>query len=383
MPTTASLPRFQDLLVERICHCALDKSEREVLQWLKQAEGPKSPKEYEKLRIKDKWIGINRKLCSSLSPLLSGDFGRSIEEEKAERKEKGKQRINALQLLQRLYAHLQTNPEMREVHGIQDLMAVRWLGDERMTTFRHHWRSKCSSLSSSVDLSVKAAFLLERLSESKELATQITLHKAKFRGHESKQEATQQKQERYDDLIGILNDYIKNERRDKNRRQQLNADASKTGVKPGPAAPGVLEETGQEDKGKGKGKGKGKEKGKGKKGDSAKGGGKGKGKKGGSVATPEQAEALKTEDGKRYCIFYQVGQCQKGDACTYVHEYCKTPEAQKAAQSIRDRIKARSQTPGPAAPAAPAEQQQDDAGNKGQRRRRGRSSSRGVKPTEQ
>ena len=47
------------------------------------------------------------------------------------------------------------------------------------------------------------------MTESSDMATQITLHKARYRGHESKDETHQETQARHDDLIGILNDGVK------------------------------------------------------------------------------------------------------------------------------------------------------------------------------
>ena len=299
MPTTSSLQKWQDLLVMRVSKCALNKTEDDVQDWLRQAEGPKSKRRYEKLsKVKSEWVGINRKLNVALLPLLVGDFGRSIEEERAERKESGKPRPTSLQILSRLYHHLQTNPDMHEVHGIQDLMSLKWMGDSNKTKFRHQWRSKCASLSNTVDITVKSAFLLQCLSESKEMQTQIQLHKAKYRGHESRRETPQTKQERYDDLIGIMNDHIKNERRDRNRDQQLHDDAKKAG-KEGPAAPGLEGDGGGKGKDKGKGKGKGKDKGKGtgKGGDPSKGTGKGKKGEKGGWSSQADAEALKTAVG--------------------------------------------------------------------------------------
>ena len=101
---------------------------------------------------------------------------------------------------------------------------------------------------------------------------------------------------------------------------------------------------------KARGKAKGKEKG------AAKGDpkGKGKGKEKGKLDTT----CLKTDDGRRICVFHQVGQCTKGDACPYAHDMCTTAEQKTAAHKVREMIaaaRARSQQPPPAAPAAAAE----------------------------
>ena len=83
MPQTAGFQKFQFSLYDRVAECALHKSEREVIQWLKQAWDPAVS--YEKPgKIHAKWSGVNRKLVVALSPLLSGAFGRSIIEEEQE-----------------------------------------------------------------------------------------------------------------------------------------------------------------------------------------------------------------------------------------------------------------------------------------------------------
>ena len=186
--------------------------------------------------------------------------------------------------------------------------------------------------------------------------TQIELHKAKYRGHEHKSEVLAQKQERYDDLMGILNESIRKERAERNRQTQLKTDARLSGDPKagGDAAPGT-----EKGKGGGKGGGKGKkgdgkgkaqdsngEKGKegGKKGKRSESKGKGKGKEGKSSGWAHKGDGaedpLKRPDGKRFCVFYQVGQCKRGDECQYAHDYCTTAEQKKAAQSIRDSITA-------------------------------------------
>ena len=346
MPQTAGFQKFQFSLYDRVAECALDKTELEVIQWLKQAWDPAVS--YEKLGIiLAKWSGINRKLVVALNPLLSGAFGRSVMEEEQESVLNDKPRLTSLQILRRVQAHLQTNPEMREVYGLQDLMAVKWLGDGAKGTFKHNWTTKALNLHKTVSSKVQTAFLLERMAESADMATQVTLHKARFRGHEAKDESHQETQVRYDDLMGILSDAIKEERRDKNRQSELKHQAkqSKGGEQQEPpAAPGTKGEP------KGKGKAKGKEKG------AAKGDpkGKGKGKEKGKLDTT----CLKTDDGRRICVFHQVGQCTKGADCPYAHDMCKTAEQKTAAHKVREMIaaaRARSQQPTPAAPATAAE----------------------------
>ena len=104
--------------------------------------------------------------------------------------------------------------------------------------------------------------MLEKLSEPTDLATHATLHKAKYRGHESRDESHQEAQTRYDYMMGILNNAIKEETREKNRQQELKANAKASGhgkggkgdeENPKPATPGL--------KGEPRGKGKGKTKG--------------------------------------------------------------------------------------------------------------------------
>ena len=384
MPSTAGFQKFQFNLYDKVQECALNKTEEEVISWLNKAWDPSVP--YAELaKIRSTWSSINRKLISALSPLLAGEFGRSVNEEEQALVKDNKRRLTALQVLHRLSSHLQTNPEMKVVYGLQDLMAVAYPGDKRKPLFRNQWSTKVNKLDKTVDLKVKTAFLLQRLSESTDMATQITLHKSKYRGHESKDETMKEIQERYDDLIGILNDSIKEERLDKNRRAQLASDAKAAGNKDKdehtPAAPAGKGEKGKGGKGKSKGKDKGKEKGKegGKDGKGKSKGkekgkkGEGKGKKGKGDYEKIDVSSLKTNDGGRLCVFFQTGNCQDQN-CKYAHEKCTTAEQKTAAQKLRDLITtARAKSQPPAAPAT----QDGWYPPKPGRCRRGRSSSRG------
>ena len=162
MPSTAGLQKFQFLLYDRVAECALNKTEMQVCEWLNTAIEPDVP--YEKLaKTKSTWSSINRKLIVALGPVLTGAFGRSITEEEAELILKKKRRLTALQILRRLFNHLQTNPEMKEVYGLQDLMAVQWQGDKNKALFRHNWSTKVLHLDGTVGAKVRTAFLLERM----------------------------------------------------------------------------------------------------------------------------------------------------------------------------------------------------------------------------
>ena len=68
---------------------------------------------------------------------------------------------------------------MKEVYGLQDLMAVGWEGDKNKALFKHSWSTKVLHLDGTVGSRVRTAFLFEQMSESTDLATYITLHKAR------------------------------------------------------------------------------------------------------------------------------------------------------------------------------------------------------------
>ena len=158
--------------------------------------------------------------------------------------------------------------------------------------------------------------------------------------------------------MGILNDAIEIELREKNRRSELKANANSNkndDDDPPPAAPGAKvddeQKGGGKDQGKGggkdkgKGKGKGKDKGKGKsKGDGKDGKGprspSGGGKKGGGKGHGIDTRVLLTDGGERICVFYQVGQCTDGDQCRYAHEKRETDDQKKTAQRLREYISA-------------------------------------------
>ena len=141
MPTTATFQKFQFQLYDRIQERALGKTEDEVVRWVDQAWD--KDVSYERLgKVRSAWTGVNRKLRVAFSNILSGELSRSIYEENKELVMKSKKRLTALQILRRLNAHLQTNPEMKELYGIQDLMEVKWLGDARKQNFRHSWNVK-------------------------------------------------------------------------------------------------------------------------------------------------------------------------------------------------------------------------------------------------
>ena len=354
MPQTSEFQLFQFQLYDRVAECALDKSEREVVNWLKQSWNPEVS--YKTLgKIHAKWSGVNRKLVVALHPLLTGAFGDSIIEEEQELVLHDKARLSSLQILRRLQAHLQTNPEMKEVHGLQDLMAVKWLGDEAKSIFKHNWTTKALNLHKTVSTKVQAAFLLERLSESTDMASQVALHRAHFRGHEARDETRQEEQARYDDLMCILSDAIQEELRDTNRENEVKAQAKQSRgqaeeQEPPPAALGT----------KGDPYGKGKAKGKGR----------------GAI----DRSLLTNAEGAGVCIWYQVGQCNRGDDCLYLHQIFESEDQKTAAQLLRELIesaRARSPMPQPAKPTTAEEEAGD--GPTQSRRGRSRRRSRSVK----
>ena len=116
-----------------------------------------------------------------------------------------------------------------------------------------------------------------------------------------------------------------------------------------PIGKGKGKDKGNSDKGKGKGKEK-EDKGKGK-GNEDKGKGTGKSKEKGKDVSSENPLVL--PDGRRICVFYQVGQCGKtSQTCPNARETATQPETKRAAQSLRDKIN--NSRPGSQAPSAPA-----------------------------
>ena len=380
MPNTSSFNKFKFTLYDRVQECALNKTDREVTTWINKAFDKDIS--YERLgKVRSAWVGINRKLIVALNPLIHGPFGRGITEEEQRLVKSNKSRLTALQILRRLQNHLETNPEMKEVYSIQDIMDVVWIGDQNKALFRHNWNTKVTNVGDAVSMKTLAGFLFERLKESKDLAVPMNLHKSKYRGHEHKAESPEEVQERYDDMMGILNEAINEEQRNKNRNVEIQAGKkSNSGKGDGtPATPGV-KGGGGKDKGDGKGKkgGKGGGKEKGKKGKDK---GDGKGKKGGKqdgkrkgYGDKVDASILKLDNGKRLCVFFQNGTCNDKD-CQCEHAKASTPQQQSVAQKIRDQISV-SRSATPARNAAPAPEAKAKGKAKA-RPRRGRSSSRG------
>jgi hypothetical protein len=73
-----------------------------------------------------------------------------------------------------IYELFRTNTNLGLVYTICDLAYVKWLGDERMETFRNNWETTLAGMSAQVDDSHLTELLLQQMMQSKELKDQVT-----------------------------------------------------------------------------------------------------------------------------------------------------------------------------------------------------------------
>jgi len=82
--------------------------------------------------------------------------------------------LSGRQILYMIYEHFRSNKNVGLVYTICDLAYVKWLGDERMETFRNNWETTLAGMSAQVDDSHLTELLLQQMMQSKELKDQVT-----------------------------------------------------------------------------------------------------------------------------------------------------------------------------------------------------------------
>ena len=227
-----------------------------------------------------------------------------------------------------ILAWMQTNKSLDQVHTIDDLAKLQWLGDKQMRTFRDRWRDYIHNMRySAYDPHMLRDMLYARIKNSKILD-------ADLRHYDRLNNDDQDKSHDY--LMGIMDRYIARTRLDEAREDE---DRYLNRLVGAPAPSGGQDATKPKGKGKGKAKGKGKGKG-GKKENSnndGKGKGKNKGKNGERSRSSSKGSGKGSGGGKgwdrsvsagprvdangrvRLCFYDQHGGCKYGAACQDAH----------------------------------------------------------------
>ena len=213
---------------------------------------------------------------------------------------------------------MKTNRTMDQVHTIDDLSRLAWLGDNKIKQFRDQWRMTVHNLRyKQFDPNMLRDMLYERIKVSKVLAPDIAHYE---RLNEDDRDKT------HDWLIAQMDRHIAQQRLEEARRDEVAT--AKTGAPAQHNNKGNKKPKGEEKGSKGSGK-KGKKgsersqsassKGSGK-GGKGKGGKKGKAHDKGKSGTSSTGGLKKAADGSLLpCYYHLRGGCVQGDACPYAH----------------------------------------------------------------
>ena len=107
-----------------------------------------------------KFQRIDLKLKAALAKIAHGDLGRQLTQATEDEAKRGR----PLKGRQALYFEI--NEEAGVIYSIMDLMAVRWLGDEKIETFLNSWIVVLSGMREEPPLRVEEELFLEQMRKS-------------------------------------------------------------------------------------------------------------------------------------------------------------------------------------------------------------------------
>ena len=109
----------------------------------------------------NKFQSIDLKLKAALAKIAHGDLGRQLTQATEDEAKRGRP-LKGRQALLLIYRYFEINEEAGVIYSITDLMAVRWLGDEKIETFLNSWIAVLSGMREEPPLRVKEELFLEQ-----------------------------------------------------------------------------------------------------------------------------------------------------------------------------------------------------------------------------
>ena len=205
----------------------------------------------------NKFQSIDLKLKAALAKIAHGDLGRQLTQATEDEAKRGRP-LKGRQALLLIYRYFEINEEAGVIYSITDLMAVRWLGDEKIETFLNSWIAVLSGMREEPPLRVKEELFLEQMRKSQVLREEVAHYDRVEKGDPDKT---------YDFLVKSIRKFLERKRHRQNRQDMVKA-LSGGQVRPGAAAS--------------------------------------------SGPSPDKSQTP--------CSFFQKGTCKKGKDCPYSHK---------------------------------------------------------------
>ena len=123
--------------MENVVTASGREDHNKVTAWLLQIEA--TGVKFEDLADPGKGFAtLDRKLASALTPIVTGELMRRITNAKRKALQTSTKLFSGRQVLYMIYEHFRTIKNLGLVYTICDLAYVKWLGDERMESFRNN-----------------------------------------------------------------------------------------------------------------------------------------------------------------------------------------------------------------------------------------------------
>ena len=326
--TVPALPGVNQLIywrasVARNLQAASGRTDDSPTEWLLEAE-KKGVTFDDMAKCKEEFMTLDNKLCAALSNCIKNGKALMLEQEfltkEAEMLQKQKT-IRGRQVYWLIIQFRKTSESLGGIYNLQDLISVKWMGDQNMFTFYNKWKARADAVIQDGGTNKKGLrdLLYEQMSKSRALQADLAHY---HRQDEDSEDKT------VDFLYKIMGRHIERERLEQARHEQLHGAGRGT---PSIAAPA--------EGGKSKEKGKGKD---GKKKNKAK-----------AKAEPKKPPKKKEDQVpiEQCCWFFNNAPegCTRGESCKFVHKLIKKEQRSKIPKpmSLRQREASRtSQSPG-------------------------------------
>ena len=128
-------------MLSNVCAAANRRKERPVREFVLAVQDPKAT--FKSMgKCPDEFTTLDRKLGTALGKLFSGELGRRVDtfEQRALREKKTL--LTGRQKLWLMYEHFRTDESMARAYTIQDLLTVKWRGDDHLEALRNDWEDK-------------------------------------------------------------------------------------------------------------------------------------------------------------------------------------------------------------------------------------------------
>jgi hypothetical protein len=160
-----------------------------------------------------KFLSIDLKLKAGLAKVAHGELGRLLTQATEDEAKKGRP-LKGRQALWMVYRHFEINEEAGVIYSITDLMAVRWLGDDRIESFLNSWISVLSGMREEPPVTVKEELFLEQLRKSQVMREEVAYYDRVEKGHPDKT---------YDFLVKSIRKLLERRRHRQNRQDMVKA----------------------------------------------------------------------------------------------------------------------------------------------------------------